>query len=69
MNHIFTKIEQHKAIAAHLEEAANRHREAAKHHEAGDEDEATNHAAQAYHHTALASEAQTEMLKHYSFTS
>ena len=62
-------IEHHKTIAAHLEEAAKRHREVAKHQEEGDYNEAANSADQAYHHTTLAAEAQTELLKHFPFTS
>jgi len=62
-------IESHKEIAAHLEKAAKKHKEAATFHESGDHDKACSSLVKAHSHLALAAEAQTDMLKHYSFTS
>ena len=62
-------IDSHKSIAKQLEEAAKKHYEAAKHHEEENHDEAHNCTLHAHKHLALAAEAQTEMLKHFMFTS
>ena len=59
----------HKNIAEQLEKAAKKHYKAAKHHEAGDLDKAHSSTIKAHDHMSLASEAQTDMLKHYSFAS
>lgn len=62
-------IQKHKKIAEYLKEAAEKHIIAAKHHEEGEHDKAYEIAAHAHGHTALAAEAQIEMLKHFPFTS
>jgi hypothetical protein len=62
-------IKKHKKIAAYLKAAAEKHIAAAKCHEEGEHEEAYDIAAHAHGHTALAAEAQMEMLKHYPFTS
>jgi hypothetical protein len=62
-------IKSHKKIATHLEEAAKKHREFVKHYEEGDYDKAYNSTIEAHSHAKLATEAQTEMLKHPIFTS
>ena len=62
-------IENHKIIAAHFEEAAKKHREAAAFYESGYHDKACSSLTKAHTHLTLATEAQTEMLKHPIFTS
>jgi hypothetical protein len=62
-------IESNKKIAAHLEEAAKKHREAASLHELEEHDKACRSLVKASNHLALAAEAQADLLKHYSFTS
>lgn len=62
-------IDNHKSIAKQLEEAAKKHYEAVKHHEEENHEEAHNCTLHAHKHLALATEAQTEMLKHFMFTS
>jgi len=56
-------IENHKKAAAHLEEAAKSHHEAAKHEEAGNLDKAASSTIKAHGHSTIAAEAQREVLK------
>jgi len=62
-------IEKHKKIAEYLKQAARKHIIAAKFHEEGDHEKAYDVTVHAHGHTALAAEAQIDMLKHFPFTS
>lgn len=59
-------IESHKKAASHLEEAAKHHHEAAKHHEAGNHEKGHHSTIKAHGHTALAKEAQNDLLKNHT---
>ena len=61
-----TIIKNHKKAAAHLEEAAKLHLEAAKHHETGSNDKAHLCCIKAHGHFTLAREAQKEILKEHA---
>jgi len=62
-------IKKHKKIAEQLKEAAKKHIIAAKFHEEGEHEKAYDVTAHAHGHTALAAEAQIDLLKHFPFTS
>ena len=61
--------DNHKTITLHLEEAIKKHRESVTHYKEGYYDKAYNSTIEAHSHAKLATEAQTEMLKHPIFTS
>jgi hypothetical protein len=59
-------IDSHKTAAAHLQEASKLHTEAAKHHEEGNTDKAHNATLKANGHSAIANEAQKEVVKQHA---
>jgi hypothetical protein len=62
-------IENHKEIAAHLQEASKHHLDAAKHHEEGNHEKAAESTVKAQGHTSLAHEGQKEDAKHHALKS
>jgi hypothetical protein len=62
-------IEQHKKAAMHHEEAAKHHSLAVKNHESGKRDAAFESTIKAQGHSALASEAEKEVVKQHALKS
>jgi hypothetical protein len=62
-------IKNHKTAAKHHEEAAKHHHDAAKHHESGNHEDASESTVKAHGHHILASEAQSEDMKHHALNS
>ena len=62
-------IEQHKKAASHHEEAAKHHSSAVKSYESGKRDSAFESTVKAQGHSALASEAEKEVVKLHALKS
>jgi hypothetical protein len=58
-------IDHHKKAASHFEEAAKSHLDAAKHHESGNQEKAAKSTLEAQNHSAVAHEAQKEVVKNH----
>ena len=68
-NKVFNSIDFHNKIITHLEEASKQYTKAIKHSEEGEQGKEYQCILRAQHHSSLAADAQTEMLKHFPFTS